>query len=297
MPVHDLDVSDPNLRAAGGADVNRLSPRDPGVHLTQIGCCRVDPRWDRRELVNPFWRAYLADRPGLSLTRDRRRMPYPVDAITVIPAWCPFVFHADPAVVHAFIHFAVPELPGALVRAVLPAPLHLRDPGLVARFRVFARGLSADGEPVAAGLRAGALARECLVAVLAGLSAERRRRLLAGAGAGGGHRLDAALALIDRRLDRPLAVAEVAQALGVGPAQATRLFRRLVGTTPQRYILERRIERAAELLVSGDEGMDAIARRCGLGNRSYLSRVFTRRCGLGPAAYRRQQRGGDRPPR
>jgi AraC-like DNA-binding protein len=68
-----------------------------------------------------------------------------------------------------------------------------------------------------------------------------------------------------------------------------RRFREAMGQTPARYVQERRVARAAELLVCTNQSIDEIARRCGFANRYYFSRVFSERIGRPPVRYRNER--------
>ncbi len=68
-----------------------------------------------------------------------------------------------------------------------------------------------------------------------------------------------------------------------------RRFREATGRTPARYVQERRLERASELLVSTDHSIDRIAELSGFANRYYFTRVFTQRMGLPPGRYRSER--------
>jgi methylphosphotriester-DNA--protein-cysteine methyltransferase len=65
-----------------------------------------------------------------------------------------------------------------------------------------------------------------------------------------------------------------------------RSFRRLIGSTPARYVQERRVQRAAELLARTTLSIDEIAERCGFANRYHFSRVFAQRLAEPPGRYR-----------
>jgi AraC-like DNA-binding protein len=66
------------------------------------------------------------------------------------------------------------------------------------------------------------------------------------------------------------------------------LFRDL-STTPSRYILDRRLELAAERLRSSPaRRISGIAMAVGFGDFAYFSRAFHRRFGLSPRDYRAQ---------
>lgn len=73
---------------------------------------------------------------------------------------------------------------------------------------------------------------------------------------------------------------------GVSVRQLTRLFRQELGTTPGRYVEQARMERAKNLLETGDQPLDVVARRSGFGSPETMRRAFVRELGVPPVAYR-----------
>jgi AraC-like DNA-binding protein len=73
---------------------------------------------------------------------------------------------------------------------------------------------------------------------------------------------------------------------GVGEKTLNAAFRKSIGVSAAEYVRERRIARAADLLLSSEWSIDRIASEAGFPNRHYLSRVFAKRMGMAPAAYR-----------
>ncbi|WP_144125941.1 GlxA family transcriptional regulator [Catellatospora sichuanensis] len=68
--------------------------------------------------------------------------------------------------------------------------------------------------------------------------------------------------------------------------QFTRLFRDETGLSPANYVELARVEAAQNLLETGDEPLDVVARRAGFGSPETMRRAFLRRLGMPPAAYR-----------
>lgn len=64
------------------------------------------------------------------------------------------------------------------------------------------------------------------------------------------------------------------------------LFRDVVGTTPNQYIINCRISKAKELLVKGHSVEDACA-KSGFNNLSHFSRTFKSKVGLSPKQYQK----------
>jgi AraC family transcriptional regulator len=101
-------------------------------------------------------------------------------------------------------------------------------------------------------------------------------------------RAAAAASLVDEQYAEPLSLRRLADAAGLSPNHFLRVFRRVVGSTPYRYILNRRMSAAAQRLRQGDETVLAVALACGFSDLSEFSRRFRSRFGLSPAAFRRK---------
>lgn len=66
-----------------------------------------------------------------------------------------------------------------------------------------------------------------------------------------------------------------------------RAFHVATGVTPHQYVLERRLDRACELLRADTARIEVIARACGFAGGAHFSMVFHQHRGLTPTAYRR----------
>jgi transcriptional regulator GlxA family with amidase domain len=90
--------------------------------------------------------------------------------------------------------------------------------------------------------------------------------------------------------DDDLSVTALSRRAGMSERHFARSFRDEIGVTPARYVEQVRIEAARRLLEETDEGVDAVARRCGFGTSETLRRSFLRLLHLSPAEYRRRFR-------
>ncbi|THC51829.1 helix-turn-helix domain-containing protein [Streptomyces sp. A1499] len=88
------------------------------------------------------------------------------------------------------------------------------------------------------------------------------------------------------RLHEPLTVPLLAAHAHMAPRTFARRFVSETGTTPLRWLLDARLDRARELLESTELAVDQIADRCGLGSPSNLRLHFRRALGTTPTAYR-----------
>src|SRR3989440_8491056 len=92
--------------------------------------------------------------------------------------------------------------------------------------------------------------------------------------------------LIDARYREPLDVPALARAARLSTAHFSREFRRAFGETPHRYLLTRRLERAAALLRNTDRTVSDICLTVGLRSLGSFTTSFGRAFGLSPTAYR-----------
>lgn len=96
------------------------------------------------------------------------------------------------------------------------------------------------------------------------------------------------LAWAQERLGEPLSVADLAARAAVSPATLHRRFRAQLGTTPLAWLTGERVALACRLIERGEERLDVVAARSGLGTAANLRARLRRETGLSPSAYRRR---------
>jgi AraC-like DNA-binding protein len=104
---------------------------------------------------------------------------------------------------------------------------------------------------------------------------------------GSSHLQERILALIEAQLGDPeLRTATIAEELGISARTVQNAFAAM-GTTPVGYICERRLERAAEMLVTNRAvSVTEIAFDLGFNDSAYFARCFRQRFAMTPSAYR-----------
>jgi AraC-like DNA-binding protein len=103
---------------------------------------------------------------------------------------------------------------------------------------------------------------------------------------GGRHEaaIDEARRFLDEEFAGPIDLALLARRAHVSPFHFHRLFRERVGVPPHRYLVERRLERAAELLRAG-LGAAAAGAAVGYASPGHFAAAFRRRFGVPPSKF------------
>ncbi|MFC8362637.1 GlxA family transcriptional regulator [Streptomyces griseorubiginosus] len=96
------------------------------------------------------------------------------------------------------------------------------------------------------------------------------------------------LAWAQERLGETLTVADLADRAAVSPATLHRRFQSQLGTTPLAWLTAQRVAFACRLIERGEERLDVVAARSGLGTAANLRERVRRETGLSPSAYRRR---------
>jgi AraC family transcriptional regulator, transcriptional activator FtrA len=105
--------------------------------------------------------------------------------------------------------------------------------------------------------------------------------------------LAAVLDWLRGELHREVTVAEMAARAAMSERTFARRFKEETGTTPFRWLLAQRLQRAQELLETTDLDVDRVARRAGFGTAANLRDHFRRELATTPSAYRRTFQGAE----
>jgi AraC-like DNA-binding protein len=92
--------------------------------------------------------------------------------------------------------------------------------------------------------------------------------------------------LASSRYADPLDVAALAARAHVSPTHFARSFREAYGSTPHRFLLAKRIERAVFLLRETDRSVTEISLDVGWNSLGSFSSAFKRMLGVSPSGYR-----------
>ena len=91
---------------------------------------------------------------------------------------------------------------------------------------------------------------------------------------------------IEAHLDGRLSLADLAAVACLSPYHFSRSFKLALGVGPQRYVMQRRLERAKTLMRRTNQPLAWIAQEAGFADQSHLTSVFRRENGVTPGQFR-----------
>ncbi len=95
---------------------------------------------------------------------------------------------------------------------------------------------------------------------------------------------------IEQNLTGELRGEELASIASLSVAHFNRAFRQSTGRSPHRYVMERRVAVASELVRTTTRALAEVALEAGFSDQSHFSRIYAALTGETPSAYRRRYR-------
>lgn len=97
--------------------------------------------------------------------------------------------------------------------------------------------------------------------------------------------------LLDANLTGDISVSLLAEACELSNWHFSRAFRQSLGVAPHQWLLQRRIDKAKDLLRAADVALAEVATASGFADQSHFTRAFSRAIGTTPRLWRRACQG------
>lgn len=95
---------------------------------------------------------------------------------------------------------------------------------------------------------------------------------------------------IDKHYGSKINFNELANQLYINQDYMTHLFRKYTGIPPTKYLLNKRLEKASELLLSSNLSIAEIADKVGYSDPNHFSFIYKKNTGIAPTSYRQNIR-------
>jgi AraC family transcriptional regulator len=95
---------------------------------------------------------------------------------------------------------------------------------------------------------------------------------------------------IDSHITGSVLVADLCALFQRSEAHFSRSFKRTFGESPHAFLVRRRVELAAQFMLTTDASLSDIALQCGFSDQAHLCKHFRQAAGQTPAAWRRAHR-------
>jgi AraC family transcriptional regulator len=94
---------------------------------------------------------------------------------------------------------------------------------------------------------------------------------------------------VDSHIAGRVLVADLCALVQRSEAHFSRSFKRTFGESPHSFVVRRRVEMAAQYMLTTDASLSDIALRCGFADQAHLCKHFRQAAGQTPAAWRRAE--------
>ncbi len=267
----------------------------------QLLCCRFWQlkRWEFKDLSFPYWRVYHNFQKGAFIRWNDKSIELSSDKIFLISPNTPYSSYIwgnsipkqgfrlegeritktnikTGLIPHLFIHFNLGIPYDNIKQGVIAVDI---SPAMREKVATITQHLM--DEAVQFSFAANLSVRALLNELLCTIPQEKWQALTQDS------RIVKTLNYIDKNINQDLSNESLAKQLDLATNSFTRLFTKEVESSPQRYVKQKRIDKACILLHHTQKSIEEIADLTGFADRYHFSRIFKQITGNSPAMYRR----------
>lgn len=239
------------------------------AHIESVDLVRISTYWETEEHIRPVWKLYWNNNSGASLSFLNQSIPLQPESLYLISPMTSYTPRCRGEVEHLYIHFKLPGEYGKLPQGIWKIP-----PGKYIYSQLkeaWQKGFKTFHHRL--------LYQELITYSLRQLPESFFEQSHP-------NPLSMVYIWLEKNLDKDCSNSVLAAIAGYSEDTLNRVFLKETGKTPQNYVRNHRISRAANLLRQRDLSMEEIAEFCGFYDRSHFHKSFQKRVGVSPVEYR-----------
>ncbi|RBL90470.1 AraC family transcriptional regulator [Chitinophaga flava] len=274
--------------------------------LLNIGHAVHNADWNWRNVCSPFIRVHLVESGTASLIREDKTYELKKNHLYLTPAYTNHGYKCEGHLSLHYIHIYEEVGSQTSIFDLIDAPVEIKADPLIIRLIKRLAGInperklphfdpwSYDNLPTlvrniarqkavplgyemeAQGIIKQVLSRFLLLATDKNLHIDKR--------------ILQSLHYIRTHLHKPISVDALAAAGFLTKDHFIRLFKKEIGSTPGKYINEKKIEKAQRMMMTKDISIKDLAYGLGFGNNAYFNRFFKKQTGENPGNYKKRIR-------
>lgn len=97
-----------------------------------------------------------------------------------------------------------------------------------------------------------------------------------------------AIKFIESNYSYDMTIGQIANYVGIERTYLFRLFKKMLHQSPQEYVIQFRLKKASEMLITSHTGITEVAYSCGFREVGYFSRCFKNYYKVSPSQYRKR---------
>ncbi|MBQ4328429.1 MAG: helix-turn-helix transcriptional regulator [Lentisphaeria bacterium] len=242
----------------------------PKVQILNTGFVPAVVRWQYKHASVPTWRFYWNMDPGAWISSRGSEIALTPDIALLIPPQTPFSTRAEKEFAHFFVHFSLPEHFSAERKV---HKLSVKD--IILPF-IAERVSSCTGNELT--LAASAVVNAALLMLPEGALHHKEDDST-------GTAFDKALSIIEKEPGFSGGCPELARLCGTSVNTLQRQFLKATGLPVKKWLLNRKMEYAVELLMYKGATIKETADKLGFADRYHFSKVFRHYFGISPARF------------
>lgn len=272
------------------------------------GYCTVKTEWCYKDIVSAFSRIYIIDKGEAAVYMNNKKYELKQGQMFIIPKFTKHTYECKTQMSVYYIHFFYDKLEGENLFEKLQfnyQPIYTDfDLALIKRFielnnHIFLTNLdpitydnidriilNQQHKKIITTISSELESRGILMQLFSRFIINSKPESMINRDAYS--RIDVVMNYICNNLDQSLKISRLAAMIYLSTDHFSRIFKTVIGISPNKFIQLKRIDHAKELIETTDLSIEQVAESIGINNLSQFSTLFLKQTGQSPLMYRKK---------